>query len=60
VEKLEVPDRLRKKGGGRKKAEIKDETLIPDIEKIMDEKTAGDPMSMLKWTNKSTYTIVIF
>ena len=57
VKKLEVPDRLRKKGGGRKKVEIKDETLIPDIEKIMDEKTAGDPMSMLKWTNKSTYTI---
>jgi hypothetical protein len=55
--KLEVPDRLRIKGGGRKKVEINDETLIPDIEKIMDEKTAGDPMSMLKWTNKSTYTI---
>ncbi len=57
VETLEVPKRLRAKGGGRKKAEIKDETLIPDLEKIMDENTAGDPMSLLKWTNKSTYNI---
>ena len=23
----------------------------------MDENTAGDPMSFLKWTNKSTYAI---
>ncbi len=53
VEKLEVPKRLRAKGGGRKKAEIKDATLIQDLEKIMDENTAGDPMSLLKWTNKS-------
>jgi hypothetical protein len=57
VETLEVPKRLRAKGGGRKKAEIKDETLIPDLEKIMDKNTAGDPMSLLKWTNKSTYNI---
>lgn len=57
VDKLEVPKRLRAKGGGRKKAEIKDETLIQDFEKIMNENTAGDPMSLLKWTNKSTYNI---
>ncbi len=46
VNKLEVPKRLRAKGGGRKKAETRDETLIQDIEKIMDENTAGDPMSL--------------
>lgn len=57
ADKLEAPKRLRAKGGGRKKAEIKDETLIPDLEKIMDENTADDPMSLLKWTNKSTYNI---
>jgi transposase len=56
-EKLEPPERLRAQGGGRKKVEIKDPGIIGDIEKIMDENTAGDPMSLLKWTNKSTYKI---
>ena len=28
-----------------------------NIENILEENTAGDPMSKLKWTNKSTYTI---
>jgi len=57
VEKLEPPERLRKPGGGRKKVEIKDLKLVDDIERIMDENTAGDPMSFLKWTNKLTYKI---
>lgn len=57
VEKLEPPERLRKPGGGRKKVEIKDPKLVDDLERIMDENTAGDPMSFLKWTNKSTYKI---
>ena len=57
AEKLEAPKRLRRPGGGRKKVEIKDQKLIGDLEKIMDENTAGDPMSFLKWTNKSTYRI---
>lgn len=52
-EKCEPPERLRAYGGGRTKVEIKDSGTIVDIEKIMDENTAGDPMSLLKWTNKS-------
>ena len=56
-EKLEQPERLRTPGGGRKKAEIKDPGIILDLEKIMDENTSGDPMSLLKWSNKSTYKI---
>ena len=56
-EKLEPPKKLRKPGGGRKKVEDKDPKLIEDLEMIMDETTAGDPMSLLKWTNKSTYKI---
>ncbi len=56
-EKLEPPERLRTLGGGRKKVEIKDPVIIEDLDKIMDENTAGDPMSLLKWTNKSTYKI---
>src|SRR5659263_666013 len=56
-EKLEQPKRLRASGGGRKKVEIKDPGIIEDLEKIMDENTSGDPMSLLKWSNKSTYKI---
>lgn len=55
-----IPDasgRLRKKGGGRKSIVDKDPKIKEDIERILDESTAGDPMSPLKWTNKSTYTI---
>lgn len=49
--------RLRKKGGGRKKIVEKNPEVKKDIENILEENTAGDPMNYLKWTNKSTYTI---
>lgn len=49
--------RLRKKGGGRKKIADKNPRVKKEIESILEENTAGDPMSRLKWTNKSTYTI---
>ena len=49
--------RLRKEGGGRKKIIDKNPNLKKEIENILEENTAGDPMSKLKWTNKSTYTI---
>ena len=49
--------RLRKKGGGRKKIIDKNPNVKKEIENILEENTAGDPMSGLKWTNKSTYTI---
>ena len=49
--------RLRKEGGGRKKIINKNPEVKKDIENILEENTAGDPMSKLKWTNKSTYTI---
>ena len=50
-------NRLRKQGGGRKKIIQKNPKIKEDIEIILEENTAGDPMSSLKWTNKSTYTI---
>jgi hypothetical protein len=31
--------------------------IVEDLEAIMGENTAGDPMSFLKWTCKSTYKI---
>lgn len=46
--------RIRKKGGGRKCVEVVDATLLRDLEAIMEENTAGDPMSCLKWTGKSS------
>ena len=49
--------RLRKEGGGRKKIIDKNPDIKKEIENILEENTAGDPMSKLKWTNKSTYTI---
>ena len=54
---LKEKGRLRKEGGGRKKIIEKNPEVKEDIENILEENTAGDPMSKLKWTNKSTYTI---
>ena len=54
---LKESGRLRKKGGGRKKIIDKNPDIKKEIENILEENTAGDPMSKLKWTNKSTYTI---
>jgi hypothetical protein len=49
--------RLRRKGGGRKKIIEKNPEIEKIIENILEENTAGDPMSKLRWTNKSTYSI---
>ena len=43
--------RIRKKGGGRKKTVVKDETLLKDIDDLIEPK--GDPMSLIRWTTKS-------
>ena len=52
-----VAGRIRKDGGGRKKIIDKNPGIKSEIERILNETTAGDPMSQLKWTNKSTYAI---
>ena len=49
--------RIRKEGGGRKSIIEKNPNVKKEIEDILEENTAGDPMTKLKWTNKSTYTI---
>ena len=49
--------RVRRTGGGRKPLEYDDAGLTKALERLMDENTAGDPMSLLKWTNKSTARI---
>ena len=51
---LGASGRVRQLGGGRKRLEVADPKLVRALEKIMDETTAGDPMSLLRWTSKST------
>ena len=45
---------IREMGGGRKKVEDSDPGLQAQLGKILEETSAGDPMSALRWTNKST------
>jgi transposase len=47
-------DRIRRQGGGRKKTSSVDETLLTDLEDLVEPLTRGDPMSPLRWTCKST------
>ena len=46
-------ERIRKSGGGRKKATEKNKHLALAIEEIVSPHTLGDPMKPLLWTNKS-------
>jgi hypothetical protein len=57
--KLRTPaaGRVRQPGGGRKKVEQADPELPGRLKSIVEETTAGDPMSPLRWTSKSTRTI---
>ena len=57
LSELKKDGRLRKEGGGRKKIIEKNPEIKKIIENILEENTAGDPMSKLRWTNKSTYSI---
>lgn len=57
-ESIESPEeRIRKPGGGRKRAVDQDETLLIDLEKLIDPVTRGDPLSPLRWTCKSLRTL---
>src|SRR6266700_1726677 len=49
--------RVRNPGGGRKKIEDVNPAMSRRLKDIVEETTAGDPMSPLKWTAKSTRTI---
>jgi transposase len=45
--------RIRRPGGGRKKVVKTDDTLLSDLERLIDPVTRGDPESPLRWTCKS-------
>src|SRR5258708_6675020 len=45
--------RVRREGGGRKKATDKDASLKSDLESLLESTTRGDPEAALRWTCKS-------
>jgi len=57
VEGAEPNDRVRRPGGGRKKAIDKDPDLLLELDDLVSPDTRGDPMSPLRWTLKSTYQL---
>src|SRR4030095_17251212 len=50
-------DRVRQPGGGRKRLEEADPGLAAALERIMEENTAGDPMSLLRLGKKNTLRV---
>lgn len=45
--------RSRRAGGGRKAKRILDPRLLPDLERLVEPVTRGDPTRTLRWTSKS-------
>ena len=45
--------RVRRKGGGPKPLSERDPTLVPDLQRLAEPATMGDPMRALKWVSKS-------
>ena len=45
--------RVRRQGAGRKRTIDKDQTLLADLDRLVDPVTRGDPESPLRWTCKS-------
>lgn len=52
-----APGRVRRIGGGRKKASESDPNLVADLEALVEPLSRGDPMSPLRWTCKSVRTL---
>ena len=49
--------RVRQAGGGRKPVEAVTPAIARALDRLLAETTAGDPMSALRWTTKSTRTL---
>ena len=52
-ERLESTRKVRHEGGGRKNLRDIDETLLADLDALIEPTARGDPMSPLRWTCKS-------
>jgi hypothetical protein len=50
-----TPGRIRKEGAGR--PALKKKEILAEIEKLIEDDTAGDPMSPKLWTRRSTYAL---
>jgi len=50
---LLAPGRVRRQGGGRKRATEKDAAIRSDLERLLESTTRGDPEAPLRWTCKS-------
>src|ERR1051325_551613 len=48
-----APGRVRREGGCRKRAVVKDASLKSDLESLLESTTRGDPEAALRWTCKS-------
>jgi hypothetical protein len=55
--KLAGAGKIRESGAGRKKVEHEDQQIRRELKQIVEQSTAGDPMSALRWTNQSTQSI---
>ena len=51
------PERIRRPGGGRRRAAINDPQLLPALDGLVEPTSRGDPESPLRWTIKSTRTL---
>jgi transposase len=51
--------RTRKAGGGRKRATAIDETLLADLDALVEPTAPGDPQSPLRWTSRSVRTLAV-
>lgn len=51
------PERIRRPGGGRRRAILNDPQLLPALEGLVEPTSRGDPESPLRWTIKSSRTL---
>ncbi len=52
-----APERVRRKGGGRRPLVVTDPSLLGDLKELVEPTTRGDPMAPLLWTAKSLRTL---
>jgi hypothetical protein len=53
-----APGQVRREGGGPRPLTERDATLLPDLKRIVEPATLGDPMRPLQWVSKSLDKIV--
>lgn len=54
---LSSQERVRPRGAGRKAVETVHPQVLKTLDSLVDDSTAGDPMSCLRWVHKSTRTL---